>query len=115
MGWMFNRGGNEFHKPTFIRLSKKRFVMWQMRYYGAIALSVNLLLPFVLCLAVFRSLAHAISAVIFCSIGRAIQQQMTFCINSITHCFGSQTYQTGSAGDIWWLSPFLLGENYHNF
>ena len=52
---------------------------------------------------------------LFIGIGRAIQQQMTFCINSWTHFVGDQQYTSGTPRDSWGIALFLLGENWHNF
>jgi stearoyl-CoA desaturase (delta-9 desaturase) len=44
-----------------------------------------------------------------------LQQQATFCVNSLCHFAGTRQYYKGTAGDIWWMALFLLGENWHNF
>jgi len=54
-------------------------------------------------------------ALIFIGFGRALQQQMTFCVNSICHMFGKRRHANDTSGDIWMLWPLLLGENWHNF
>lgn len=41
----------------------------------------------------------------------------TWLINSVTHMFGYQTFKEGGkskTGNIWWLWPIMLGENFHN-
>jgi stearoyl-CoA desaturase (delta-9 desaturase) len=119
IGWMFlknkENARTEFHRPTVIRLSKKNFVLWQMRYYGAIATIMNTIVPFTIGVIVGKSIYYGFSAYIFCGVGRFIQQHGTFCINSVTHFFGSKTHENSTAGDIGWMAIFLLGENYHNF
>lgn len=119
IGWMlFKNKENaraEFHKPTIVRLSKKNFVLWQMRYYGLIAAIMNTLVPFTVGLVIGKSIYCGFYAYVFCGVGRFIQQHGTFCINSVTHFLGSKAHEDSSAGDIGWMSIFLLGENYHNF
>jgi stearoyl-CoA desaturase (delta-9 desaturase) len=45
-----------------------------------------------------------------------ITHQMTFCINSVCHVFGKQTYsERYSARDNWFTAFFTLGEGFHNF
>lgn len=118
IGWMlFRRSPSaSIHKPTFVRLNRKNFVMWQMKYYWQIAIFMNLFFPFAIGYFIMsNSLTYGFSAVIFCGLARFAQQQVTFLINSVTHFFGKKTYYDGSAGDIWWLFPVLGGENWHNF
>jgi stearoyl-CoA desaturase (delta-9 desaturase) len=55
------------------------------------------------------------AGIIFIGLGRAIQHHMTFCINSWSHIFGTENYSLTTAKDSSFLSPLLLGENYHNF
>ncbi len=59
----------------------------------------------------------AITGLVFVSIGRALQQHATFCVNSLCHMpiFGHSSYTHATSRDIWWFAPFVLGENYHNF
>jgi len=45
-----------------------------------------------------------------------LTQHMTFCINSVCHKFGDQTYSDrNTARDNWVTALFTFGEGYHNF
>ena len=57
----------------------------------------------------------AYAGLLFIGLGRALQQQITFFVNSLCHFIGTQPYTKGTSGDIWWLAILLLGENWHNF
>jgi stearoyl-CoA desaturase (delta-9 desaturase) len=89
--------------------------MWQFRNYWKIAVLVNTLLPFCIGYVIGGNLQYGVAGFVFIGIGRAIQQQATFCINSLVHFFGSKKYVNGTAGDIPLLFFMFLGENWHNF
>ena len=57
----------------------------------------------------------AYAGFLFIGLGRAVQQQVTFFVNSLCHFVGTQKYTNGTSRDIWWLALLLLGENWHNF
>jgi stearoyl-CoA desaturase (delta-9 desaturase) len=76
---------------------------------------MNAVLPPIIGYFCFHTIQGAIAGYIFIGLARAFQQQMTFCVNSVTHFTGSKPYANSTAGDIWWLFIFLLGENWHNF
>mgnify|MGYP001801594841 CR=1 FL=1 len=117
IGWMIF--DNESHKSisriTLVKLGRKKILRWQLHYYWHIAIFMNLLLPLAIGYMIGGKYQYAFAAFIFVGIGRSIQQQATFLVNSICHFVGSQKYTEGSSRDIWWLFFLLLGENWHNF
>ena len=117
MGWMLDgeRTKKRIEKSALKRLGKNKIVMWQFRNYWKIAVLVNTLLPFCIGYVIGGNLQYGVAGFVFIGIGRAIQQQATFCINSLVHFFGSKKYVNGTAGDIPLLFFMFLGENWHNF
>jgi stearoyl-CoA desaturase (delta-9 desaturase) len=117
IGWMiFNTKENK--KITEVVLKKhgaNKLIMWQFKYYLYLAIGMNVIFPLAVGYLIEPSLCGAISGIIFIGIGRSLQQHATFFINSLCHFFGSRKYSTNTSGDIWWLAPLLLGENWHNY
>ncbi len=117
MGWMIfpTNKTKKIERVALVKLGRNKIVMWQFRNYWKIAILMNLL-PLVIGYLIGGTVHYAISAFIFMGLGRAIQQQATFCVNSIVHVnMGTRQYYYGTANDIWWLFFMLLGENWHNF
>ncbi len=117
LGWMLVGEGSykSIDKVTMVKLGRNKMLVWQLKYYWQVAVFMNLIMPVVVGLLIGKSWHAAYGSFLFIGLGRALQQQMTFCVNSICHFLGSRKYYKGTAGDIWWLAIFLLGENYHNF
>jgi stearoyl-CoA desaturase (Delta-9 desaturase) len=117
MGWMLvgNYLGKKVNKVTMTRLGKNKLLVWQFKYYWQLATFMNTLLPALIGYFVGGSWQYAVAGYIFIGIGRALQQQMTFCVNSVLHFTGTRKYSESTARDVWWLALFLLGENWHNF
>jgi stearoyl-CoA desaturase (delta-9 desaturase) len=76
---------------------------------------MSLILPGLLGFIAGGTMFSAYKWFLFIGLGRALQQQATYCVNSLCHFVGAKKYQHGTAGDIWWMALFLLGENWHNF
>ena len=117
IGWMIfskNKVKN-LDRLTVVKCAKNKLLKWQFTHYWSIAIFMNLLPPALIGLLFFHNIQGIVAGIVFMGLGRAIQHQATFCINSVTHFFGSKAYTNETAGDIWWMAPFLLGENYHNF
>ncbi|MGV2431924.1 MAG UNVERIFIED_CONTAM: fatty acid desaturase [Rickettsiaceae bacterium] len=117
IGWMlFSDGIGHVDRITMAKLGKNSILRWQMKYYWQIAVFVNAILPLILgyLFGGMTALA-ALSGYIFVGLARALQQQITFCINSWMHFVGNTPYAISTAKDSWWLFPFVLGENWHNF
>lgn len=118
MGWMIfsDTAHKKIDRLALVKLGKNKVVLWQFKHYWKIAIAMNTIVPMVLGYWIGGDIKHAISAFIFMGLGRAIQQQATFCVNSVVHInMGTQKYYYGTARDIWWLFWMLLGENWHNF
>ena len=117
MGWMLYSEGpvTTINKVTMVKLGRNKILRWQMKYYWHIATFMNAVLPPIVGFAFTHSIEGALAGYIFIGLARAFQQQMTFCVNSLTHFVGAKSYYNGTAGDIWWMAIFLLGENWHNF
>ena len=99
-----------------MRLGRNKIVNWQFKYYWTISIAMNLFLPLLIGFFIKGSLLGATSCFVFVGLGRALQHQITFCVNSVNHMFGgTKEFYDGTARNIWWLSLLLLGENYHNF
>ncbi|WHA05142.1 fatty acid desaturase [Candidatus Bandiella numerosa] len=118
IGWMIfsDVKHKKIDKMALAKLGRNKVVLWQFRHYWKIAIFMNTILPMVIGYLIGGNLRYALGAFIFIGIGRAIQQQATFCVNSVVHMnIGSKEYYYGTARDIWWLFFLLLGENWHNF
>ena len=117
IGWMLfeDISNKHLNKVTLRRLGKNRILMFQLKHYWKLAIFMNLMLPPIIGYLIGRDLRSAIAGYAFIGIARALQQQMTFCVNSLTHFTGSQQYLNGTPGDIPWMFFLLLGENWHNY
>jgi stearoyl-CoA desaturase (delta-9 desaturase) len=116
MGWMLYHGSfKNIDRVTMKKLGRNKIVIWQFKNYWRLAFIMNVILPIAIGYILGGNLLSAWAAFIFIGLGRAIQQQVTFCVNSICHFFGTRKYYKGTARDVWWLSLFLLGENWHNY
>ena len=117
MVWMvFTESKKSISRVVITKLGRNKLLMWQLRYYWWVAILMNIIPPACIGFIVGGDIHSAYGAVLFIGLGRAIQQQMTFCINSWAHFVGKQGYTTNNtARDSWIISPLLLGENWHNF
>jgi stearoyl-CoA desaturase (delta-9 desaturase) len=117
IGWMLFEDISKKHidKGTMKRLGKNKVLVFQMRHYWKFAVFMNLFLPFIIGYCIGGDFKSALAGYIFIGFARALQQQMTFCVNSATHFLGNQPYMNGTPGEIPWMFFLLLGENWHNF
>ncbi|WP_341764164.1 acyl-CoA desaturase [Candidatus Tisiphia endosymbiont of Beris chalybata] len=116
IGWMIIGGSyKSIDRITMVKLGKNKILKWQLKYYWEIAILMNSVVPITIGYLIKGTLTAAYAGFLFISIGRALQQHATFCVNSLCHFVGSKKYYKGTAGDIWWMALFLLGENWHNF
>lgn len=117
IGWMMFSKDNikSIDKVALKKLATNKVIMWQYRNYWTIAIIMNAVVPPTIGFLIFGSIKGAIAAFIFMGLARAFQQHMTFCVNSFSHFVGSRPYVDNTSRDSWWLFPFLLGENWHNF
>jgi len=94
-------------------LQRDPLVMWQHRYYLAIALAMNFGLSF---LAGWAS-GDVIGVMLIAGFLRlVVSHHLTFLINSAAHMFGTQPYTAeNTARDNPVLAVLTFGEGYHNF
>ena len=117
MGWMLEGEGSykSIDKITMVKLGRNKLLRWQLKHYWMIALIMNTVVPALVGFICGHTMLAAYAGFIFIGLGRAVQQQVTFFVNSLCHFAGTQKYVQGTAGDIWWLALLLLGENWHNY
>ncbi|WP_341793387.1 acyl-CoA desaturase [Rickettsia endosymbiont of Ceutorhynchus obstrictus] len=117
LGWMLIGEGSykSIDRITWVKHGRNKLLKWQLKYYWQIAVFMNVIVPLFIGYLIGGTLASAYMAFLFIGIGRALQQQATFCVNSLCHFAGSKKYYKGTAGDVWWMALFLLGENWHNY
>lgn len=117
IAWMlFGEGSyKNIDRVTMVKLGKSSMLRWQLKYYWQIAAFMTIVAPAIVGYAFGGTLTSAYAGFLFIGLGRTLQQQATFCVNSLCHFIGSKKYSKSTAGDIWWMAIFLLGENWHNF
>ncbi|WP_250311087.1 fatty acid desaturase [Rickettsia endosymbiont of Oedothorax gibbosus] len=116
IGWMIIDGSyKSIDRITMVKLGKNKLLRWQLKYYWQISLFMNTIVPALIGYLIGGTIISAYAGFLFIGMGRTLQQHATFCVNSLCHFVGSKKYYKGTAGDIWWMALFLLGENWHNF
>lgn len=116
IGWMIIDGSyKSIERVTMVKLGKNKLLRWQLKHYWQISLFMNTIVPALIGYLIGGTIISAYAGFLFIGMGRALQQHATFCVNSLCHFVGSKKYYKGTAGDIWWMALFLLGENWHNF
>ncbi|MCC8484099.1 MAG: fatty acid desaturase [Rickettsia endosymbiont of Labidopullus appendiculatus] len=116
IGWMIIDGSyKSIDRVTMVKLGKNKLLRWQLKNYWQISLFMNTIVPALIGYLIGGTIISAYAGFLFIGMGRALQQHATFCVNSLCHFVGSKKYYKGTAGDIWWMALFLLGENWHNF
>ncbi|KAJ1958848.1 hypothetical protein GGI12_004642 [Dipsacomyces acuminosporus] len=114
-GWiLFRRKEEELGYADMTDLHKNKIVVWQYKYYFWITFLAAAVLPTVVCGYFFNDWIGG-----FCwgAAARIVGvQQITFCVNSVAHTFGTQPYSDEqSPRDNWLTGIITLGEGYHNF
>jgi stearoyl-CoA desaturase (delta-9 desaturase) len=117
MGWMLVGEGSykSIDRVTMVKLGRNKLLRWQLKYYWSLAIIMNTAMPALVGFICVGTVKAAFAGFLFIGLGRVLQQQITFFVNSLCHFVGSQPYTKGTSRDIWWLALFLLGENWHNF
>ena len=113
MGWIFYVNPNDRTYDNAMDLSQDRWVIFQHKHYGAVALVFGLLFPLLLGVL----LNNVWGALVWGVLARvSFVHHATFLINSAAHVFGKQPYTSqNSARDNAILAFFTFGEGYHNF
>lgn len=115
IGWMFRHyQAQRYHDYVNVRdLQKDAIVMWQHKYYFALAIGMNLGVP------ILFGLWHGdvINSILLAGFLRLVlSQHTTFFINSLAHVWGKQTYtDRNTARDNGFLAFLTFGEGYHNY
>ncbi len=119
IGWMCvgDITAHNIDKATMNTIGKSKMLQWQSRNYTWFATFMNIVPTTIMGWLAFGEISFqsTVAGLFFCGLGRALQQQMTFAVNSVCHMLGNRKYANDSSGDIWWLFFLLLGENWHNF
>jgi Fatty-acid desaturase len=114
-GWLFAEDP-AIRSETFDNaqdLAKDKWIQWQDRYWVLLSVPLTIILPLAVGFAIGRPVGMLLWAGLFRIV---LTHHTTFTINSVAHYFGRQPYtDENSARDVWWLIPFLCGENYHNY
>ena len=97
-------------------LQADRLVMWQHRYYCAVAILTGFALPTMIGWA-WSGWSAALGGFLIAGMARVVfVHHMTFFINSLCHTIGRQTYSSRcTARDSGIMALFTFGEGYHNF
>lgn len=114
IGWVFYKADTDFMNAKNITdLHKDKWVMFQEKHYMTIAILSGWILP----IAIASLWGDPFGGLIFAAAARIVLfNQATFCINSLTHMFGSRPYnKTISARDNFWMSLITFGEGFHNY
>lgn len=94
-------------------LAKDKIVMWQHKYYLALAFTINMVIPLFFGFLTGKILE---SFLIIGFLRLVLSHHLTFCINSLAHMWGSQPYSTlNTAKDNPIVAFLTFGEGYHNF
>lgn len=94
-------------------LQQDRIVMFQHRHYLAIALSMNIAVPFLVGLAFGDAWGYLLVAGL---VRLVVNHHVTFLINSLAHYWGRRPYTTeNTARDNDLIALLTYGEGYHNY
>jgi len=112
IGWIFLQDPIPRDYSNVEDLKADPFVRFQHRFYVPVATIMGIGLP----TAIAAFWGDAWGGFIIAGFLRLIvTHHTTFCINSVCHWFGKQTYKQQSARDSWVTALFTFGEGYHNF
>lgn len=113
MGWIFTLDESRRRYDNVEDLMRDPLIVFQHKYYSYLAIFTGFILPMLIAGMWGDWLGgFLVGGALRITIGH----QMTFCINSVCHYFGKQTYsEKYSARDNWFTALFTLGEGFHNF
>jgi stearoyl-CoA desaturase (delta-9 desaturase) len=113
MGWLFFLDPSKRNFKNVKDLSEDSLVHFQHRFFTPIAIIMGFFLPIAI-----ASIWNDPWGGFFIAGGLriVINQQLTFCINSVCHVFGIRNYsEKQTARDNWFTAFFTYGEGFHNF
>ncbi|KAJ2483646.1 hypothetical protein IWW56_000210 [Coemansia sp. RSA 2131] len=114
-GWiLFRRKEEDLGYAEMSDLHANKIVVWQYNYYFFITAMTSLVLPTIFCGYFFNDW---MGGFFWAAVARLVGvQQVTFCVNSVAHTFGTQPYSDEQTPrDNWITGIITLGEGYHNF
>jgi stearoyl-CoA desaturase (delta-9 desaturase) len=114
VGWMIRDYPSSAVDYSVVRdLQRDPVVVWQHRWYLALALLSNIGLPMLLGWMVGDFWGVFLLAGV---LRLVVNHHVTFFINSLAHMWGNQPYtDENSARDNWFLAMITYGEGYHNY
>lgn len=113
MGWLLVKQDQKYAGVFPADLSEDRFIAWQHKYYGLIAIAAGFGVP----MLIGYAMGSVLGGLFFGGFLRVVMtQHCTFFINSLCHCVGRQPYTTkNSARDSFIMAILAFGEGYHNY
>jgi stearoyl-CoA desaturase (delta-9 desaturase) len=113
IGWIFTLDESKRDFSNVNDLMADPIVAFQHKYNIPLSIAMCFLLP----MGIASLWGDAWGGLFIAGALRlTLNQHFTFCINSICHYFGKQTYSDRiSARDNWLFSLFTYGEGFHNF
>ena len=115
LGWMvFKQDSREVGRVDISDLNRNKWVTFQHRNYLAVAMTFGFVLPLT---TAALGWGDFWGALVYACFGRMfLVHQATFCINSLAHAIGEQTYSKHhTAYDSPITAILTLGEGFHNF
>ncbi|PVU96328.1 hypothetical protein BB560_005816 [Smittium megazygosporum] len=115
IGWLiFRKDRLRFSSLGIPDIKIDQFIKWQHENYNFLAIVFSFIVPTAICgygWGDWRGGFYIASA-----LRLAVIHQLTFCINSITHIFGTATFgDTQTSKDLTLVALLTFGEGYHNF
>lgn len=113
MGWLFTLDESKRDFSNIQDLQKDPVLRFQHQYFTYMATFMGFIIP-----TLIASIWGDVLGGLFIAgaLRMTITQHMTFCINSVCHAFGKQTYaDRNTARDNWVTALMTYGEGFHNF
>eukprot|EP00189_Rhodosorus_marinus_P002896 CAMPEP_0113954600 /NCGR_PEP_ID=MMETSP0011_2-20120614/677_1 /TAXON_ID=101924 /ORGANISM="Rhodosorus marinus" /LENGTH=462 /DNA_ID=CAMNT_0000963815 /DNA_START=542 /DNA_END=1930 /DNA_ORIENTATION=+ /assembly_acc=CAM_ASM_000156 len=115
LGWMvFKQEKGRSGRVDITDLNEDKLIMWQHKNYLPIAIGFAFVLPVTLATFCWNDFWGGL---VYACMGRMfIVHQATFCVNSLAHTLGSQTYSTEHTSYDHVITALVtFGEGYHNY
>jgi stearoyl-CoA desaturase (delta-9 desaturase) len=114
MGWLIYLDTSKRDFSNVEDLAADPIIMWSHKHFLKLAIFMGFIFPMAFCGLLWGDWLGGL--LIAGALRIAINQQTTFCINSICHMFGSQKYsEEQTARDNWVTALITTGEGYHNY